>query len=1061
MSYTFGLLYWINPTNKEIEFIVAKKYATDAPYSLFYHSPGNFINKLWSDTLGLISSSVAELEYIINECLKPNLKTFENGETIYYIYMNYNPSFINAINGFRQYLDNCATKTMSHSSSKNPIKYIPSCEKDSSVVVYYDFKIMTAEEIKKTLSTWNSSSQSALKNFSQAYKTLLDYQKQGVHQHALTNEQVKKAISAIASEKHVNPNVYIENLRKLHTNYYNSLKDKYKSSILYYTGSGYIPINNYLRGEDTSGYDVNTLKNHINNINQVLNNAPPLEQTIFVYRGLNLDKINKFKHLKEGDVIDLFRDSFNSTSFTIGISSGNFAGSECCLFILHLSPGTKGLYIGKSSSVSHEDEFILAPGPYFEIIKYKNETVPMMGKNLSKPKLLTYRAICVDCENAYNKYNNIVYYQLVQPALAVSATPKPGQLKSPKYTPIDIHGKIIPKKNNVTSGSKLSNPGALISNSKYSPPPEGPFSNKYANGSVMSTGTYVNGKLNGKYVEFYENNKPKREAFYINGELEGKYVEYYENGKVNIIDHYKGGKRNGSYEKYYDNGQPEINTTYKDNLIDGFYMSYHKNGKLYIKTTYKSNVTNGEYDEYYENGKPKQKIQYINGYPNGIYISYYDNGSPHVETTYNMGKYNGKYVEYYKNGNKKTVAQQVNGTFNGPYITYYENGNLHTESFYDMGKRNGKYTENFENGKHKTLGQMINNVFYGPLEEYHPNGSLYKKYVVVNGYFDGSYKEYFDNNQLKIDTTYKDHAYDNAYKEYYKNGQPQKIANYSNKLLNGQYKEYFENGQLKFNKNYSYGKLNGICEEYFENGKPKLIEKYDNGKKNGPVKSFDTNGNLISTKFYLDDKVTSESNYMKKMNIPLVGSKEIPSISEHFVLGLNDQGIKILKNMANGCKFNSIKNPESGKCVFLTLPTGKKILDELKKKYPSLPSLQPPSSQPPPPQPPLSQQPPSYDSGLNFINIEDKYLIDLSDKAKETIFDLWKQCSYYKNNKNLIFDKSVTKGQKCRHIESEKGKQILKEVNAKYPKNAQPEQLCALSPKQPIVVKPTQILTNG
>lgn len=72
----------------------------------------------------------------------------------------------------------------------------------------------------------------------------------------------------------------------------------------------------------------------------MLNNDPPLTQPIVVYRGLDLDTDNRFHDLKVGQLIDVFKDNFNSTTLSPGISV-KFSGNKCCLFIVHLPPGTK------------------------------------------------------------------------------------------------------------------------------------------------------------------------------------------------------------------------------------------------------------------------------------------------------------------------------------------------------------------------------------------------------------------------------------------------------------------------------------------------------------------------------------------------------------------------------------------------------------------------------------------------------------------------------------------------------------------------------------------------
>lgn len=195
---------------------------------------------------------------------------------------------------------------------------------------------------------------------------------------------------------------YMRKIEKEHRMYYDSLPPVLKRSLTYYTGAGYKNINNYMRGkpittsEGSRSYEstIEEIKQHIENINEILINSPPLEKALEVYRGVSMGEEMNYN---KGDVVDLFRDSFTSTSFNLDVSV-EYAGDVCCLFVLYLTPGTRGLYIGTSSSISTEYEYILAPGTTFKIIGKGKETVPIYGISGKKTRLLTYRAICQNCD---------------------------------------------------------------------------------------------------------------------------------------------------------------------------------------------------------------------------------------------------------------------------------------------------------------------------------------------------------------------------------------------------------------------------------------------------------------------------------------------------------------------------------------------------------------------------------------------------------------------------------------------------------------------------------------
>jgi hypothetical protein len=57
--------------------------------------------------------------------------------------------------------------------------------------------------------------------------------------------------------------------------------------------------------------------------------------------------------------------------------------------------------------------------------------------------------------------------------------------------------------------------------------------------------------------------------------------------------------------------------------------------------------------------------------------------------------------------------------------------------------------------------------------------------------------------------------------------------------------------------------------------------------------------------------------------------KTLPHFNDNYVKGLPDVVIKTLIQMAQGCPRNKFISPKTGKCVAITSPTGKIIVQEL------------------------------------------------------------------------------------------------------------------------------------
>lgn len=148
-----------------------------------------------------------------------------------------------------------------------------------------------------------------------------------------------------------------------------------------YRDEEYAEINGYLRGQEHEEEDLETIETKVDLINEVLRNAPALPFPLVVYRGIRPDMLPPIKQqqvasLQVGDEVDLMGEGFTSTS-TILENALAFANNDCCVFALHLSSGTRGLYIGgyfTDEAEQDEDydghgegEFLLPPGLLFEV----------------------------------------------------------------------------------------------------------------------------------------------------------------------------------------------------------------------------------------------------------------------------------------------------------------------------------------------------------------------------------------------------------------------------------------------------------------------------------------------------------------------------------------------------------------------------------------------------------------------------------------------------------------------------------------------------------------------
>ena len=219
----------------------------------------------------------------------------------------------------------------------------------------------------------------------------------------------------------------------------------------------------------------------------------------------------------------------------------------------------------------------------------------------------------------------------------------------------------------------------------------------YHNCDLVFKGPYLNGKRNGKGMEY--NFGSKFEGEYLNGKRNGKGKEYFiGDDSLKFEGEYLNGKRwNGIfYDKF-------SNKFYKIKNGKGFIKKFGVLfGELKYEGKYLNGKKNGKGKEYYTYSKLKYEGEYLNGKRwNG---KGYDNKHNIVYEIIN-GK--GYIKEYWETGFLKYEGQYLNGEKNGKGKEYSNHGKLEFEGEYLNGKKNGKGKEYYNNGDLKFEGDYL------------------------------------------------------------------------------------------------------------------------------------------------------------------------------------------------------------------------------------------------------------------------------------------------------------------------------------------------------------------
>jgi len=131
-------------------------------------------------------------------------------------------------------------------------------------------------------------------------------------------------------------------------------------------------------------------------------------------------------------------------------------------------------------------------------------------------------------------------------------------------------------------------------------------------GFVSDAGYVFGGKKNGMWNSYYEDGRPRIISNYIDGKLNGIYLEITMRGQIELQAMYKNDQLDGHYAKYKF-GRPIIESDYKNGKLDGIYKEYGNDGKVQKEVGFKNGLQDGKMRYFDENGNVTLEYEYKNG----------------------------------------------------------------------------------------------------------------------------------------------------------------------------------------------------------------------------------------------------------------------------------------------------------------------------------------------------------------------------------------------------------------------------------------------------------------
>ena len=461
---------------------------------------------------------------------------------------------------------------------------------------------------------------------------------------------------------------------------------------------------------------------------------------------------------------------------------------------------------------------------------------------------------------------------------------------------------------------------------------------------IKETGKYKNFKRDGLWTIYYEDGSYE-ERYYKDGTLDKEIIKYNINGviikKITVID----GKKEGKCIEYDSNGNIVFECFYKDDELDGTFKRY-SNNKVILEENYKNGILDGKFtlfsnsgkiiiDGFYKDGKREGEWSYNNLQEllqmkdlEYIFSNEYEYLFSLIQKDIALTEFNTLY-EFIENNNYDVF--NIKGSFkNGlkegewefyTYINDIEEGELFVSKFenekinlYKDDKlvrlllKKYSYVEEgekikleifYENGKMRQKLYQNNYLFLegddfdnnksGKITEFYNSGKIstiidWKESIEEIGYGNEAYgfrrivgkaKKFYENGKLFGEGEVRDYPLeggivaigfnmDKKWKYYNQNGKL---------ILEGEYKIAYDNEDAVYEACYRIGEWN----YYYDNGMIRAKGYYSgtgNNKYNSYWEFFDTDGNLekkieveelhggvgYTIKYYEDGYIINEEN---------------------------------------------------------------------------------------------------------------------------------------------------------------------------------------------------------
>ncbi len=192
----------------------------------------------------------------------------------------------------------------------------------------------------------------------------------------------------------------------------------------------------------------------------------------------------------------------------------------------------------------------------------------------------------------------------------------------------------------------------------------------------ISQWKFSKGKRHGPSIWWYANGKKMREAQFVDGDMDGDYLEWAPDGSLAVKETYESGRRLAMKTSHYKNGAKKSEGMYLfaqdvEHSPDDWW-----NCKLVTTVKSGKDEKHGKWTSWFPTKQKQLEGTYEHDVQVGEFTWWHSNGQKALQGSFDHGKQDGTWTWWHANGQKSIEGEYVKGNPTGRWHWWKEDGHV-------------------------------------------------------------------------------------------------------------------------------------------------------------------------------------------------------------------------------------------------------------------------------------------------------------------------------------------------------------------------------------------------